>query len=215
MLQTGLWMHCLWTGLSVGSKAIGSDTIRAWVSQLGLSAHLPEVYVEAHKPSLASHCLKLIIGGSCHKYHFCHDNSFVKTDLCFVMTSILLSWQNIFCRDKHVFVVTRACCNTGFVTTKYHEQNCCDKHTVVTSWMSSSTVGQVPWKLITDFHNKKIFTVCHQTNKKQENYLLSVIRQTRNKRMWYLNCTLDTLILLTPFYWRERSHQFVSHVIND
>ena len=128
MLQTGLWMHCLWTGLSVGSKAIGSDTIRAWVSQLGLSAHLPEVYVKAHKPDLASHCLKLIIGGSCHKYHFCHDNSFVTTDPCFVMTSILLSWQNTS------FVMTNTCLLwQKLVATKILSQQNITNKTVVTS----------------------------------------------------------------------------------
>ena len=35
------------------------------------------------------------IGGSCHKYHFCHDKSFVMTNMC-------LSWQN-------TSFVTRVC----------------------------------------------------------------------------------------------------------
>ena len=26
--------------------------------------------------------LESVIGGSCHKYHFCHDKSFVTTNMC-------------------------------------------------------------------------------------------------------------------------------------
>ena len=39
-----------------------------------------------------------IIGGSHHKYHFCHDKSFVATKLC-------LSWQE-FCNKEKYFVAT-------------------------------------------------------------------------------------------------------------
>ena len=59
-----------------------------------------------------------IIGGSCQKYHFCCNKSFVATNMC-------LSWQNthlsqqitkrVFCHDKSMF----ACCDKTFVTTKW------------------------------------------------------------------------------------------------
>ena len=59
------------------------------------------------------HSLITITGGSCHKYHFCHDKSFVQNifvmtklsyfcltkDVFFVATNTCLSGQN-FCRDK-------------------------------------------------------------------------------------------------------------------
>ena len=42
-----------------------------------------------------------VIGGSCHKYHFCCDRSFV-------VSSILLLQQKVyFVGDKRVFVVTK------------------------------------------------------------------------------------------------------------
>ena len=44
----------------------------------------------AFTQSTGSRC---IIGGSCHKYNFCRDKSFVPT--------------KIFCRDKHNFVATK------------------------------------------------------------------------------------------------------------
>ena len=65
--------------------------------------------------------LDAIIGGSCHKYHFCHNKSFVLTNT-FVVTKhvfccnksmlvvlswqkLCLLWQNYVCRDKHVFIM--------------------------------------------------------------------------------------------------------------
>ena len=41
--------------------------------------------------------LHTIIGGSCHKYHFCRDRH------VFVVTNIILS-RHKFCRDKHTFM---------------------------------------------------------------------------------------------------------------
>ena len=56
-----------------------------------------------------------VIGGSCHKYHFCRDKSicrdkhnikytFVATKLC--LSRQVLSRPTYFCRDQHTFVVT-------------------------------------------------------------------------------------------------------------
>ena len=64
-----------------------------------------------------------IIGGRCHKYHFCHNKSFVMTNIfcrdksilvvtklllqqILVMTKLCLSWQR-FCGNKHTFVMTK------------------------------------------------------------------------------------------------------------
>ena len=45
---------------------------------------------------------KTIIGGSCHKYHFCREKKIVATNTC-------LSRQRPVSRDKHVFVATKVC----------------------------------------------------------------------------------------------------------
>ena len=97
-----------------------------------------------------------IIGGSCHKYHFCCDKSFVVTNTCllqqntsfvvtkyfvstklllwqiFVTTNIILLWQK-FCHDEHVFFLQQKTC---FVTTNMcllqQKYACCDKTFVAT-----------------------------------------------------------------------------------
>ena len=78
----------------------------------------------------------VIIGGSCHKYHFCRDKSFVviKDVFCsskhvFVAPKVSVLWRqnyvcraknmfdkhtfvatkDVFCRNKHVFVATNMC----------------------------------------------------------------------------------------------------------
>ena len=72
-----------------------------------------------------------IIGGSCHKYHFCGNKRSVMTNMS-VVTNMFLSWQNMsfvttkvcssqqnFCRDKIMFVATNICHDKHvFVTTK-------------------------------------------------------------------------------------------------
>ena len=50
----------------------------------------------------------LIIGGSCHKYNFCHKKS------------VLLRPKFLFCRDKHMFVKMKKL--------SWHKYICCDKH---------------------------------------------------------------------------------------
>ena len=47
-----------------------------------------------------------IFGGSCHKYNFCHDESFVVTNT-FVMTHLSVTTKHIFCRDKSMLVGTK------------------------------------------------------------------------------------------------------------
>ena len=62
------------------------------------------------------------------KHIFCRDKRFV-------VTSILLSWQKMFCHDKHVFVMTKLCLlQQIFVMTKI----CCDKGFVRTSSILSN-----------------------------------------------------------------------------
>ena len=66
---------------------------------------------------------KTINGGSCHKYHFHGDKSFVVTNTCML--------QHVFCCDKSmlvVFVTTKIFCgDKTFVGTN----NCHDKHIFV------------------------------------------------------------------------------------
>ena len=43
---------------------------------------------------------RITTGGSCHRYHFCRDKSFVATNTSFVATKVCLSRQKYACRDK-------------------------------------------------------------------------------------------------------------------
>ena len=82
-----------------------------------------------------------IIGGSCHKYHFCRDKSilvatklllrqiFVATKYNFVATKVL-SQQTYFCRDKRRICVDKHI----FVATK--DVFCRDKHVFATKPLS-------------------------------------------------------------------------------
>ena len=70
-----------------------------------------------------------IIGGSCHKYHFCRDKSFVATNTClsrqntscrdkFCRDKIMFVATKYFCREKYLSRQTRVCRNKRFVATK-------------------------------------------------------------------------------------------------
>ena len=80
-------------------------------------------------------CLYYISGGSCHKYPFCHNKSFVATNMCLLRQTCvcrnktLLSLQQKYaCCDK-TFVMTNTCLSWQiFVTTKIF---CRGKHTFV------------------------------------------------------------------------------------
>ena len=67
--------------------------------------------------------VKIIIGGSCHKYQFCRDKRFVVTKLCLSRQTLCrdkhMLYQNA-CRDKQVFVATEIFCRDkhNFVATK-------------------------------------------------------------------------------------------------
>ena len=54
----------------------------------------------------------IIIGRSCHKYHFCHDKGFVATNTCLSRHKTSLSCLS---RQKMSFIATKVCC---FVATK-------------------------------------------------------------------------------------------------
>ena len=121
----------------------------------------------------------LIIGGSCHRYHFCCDKSFVVKKLC-------SSWQNIlvmFCHDK-TFVTTNIChvkhnCVATrlvatsilllqqtfvFVITKHvfcceikyacHDKTCCDENLFVATKVLSSRFSHDKF-----YHDKPTFVV--------------------------------------------------------
>ena len=80
--------------------------------------------VGTHTPRL-TFC---IIGGSCHKYHFCRDKHVSCRDKSMLVATKLLSPQAYFCRDKRRVLWTGICHDKTFVATKYF---CCDKHTFV------------------------------------------------------------------------------------
>ena len=80
-----------------------------------------------------------ITGGSCYKYNFCCDNSFVMTNMClsrqnmsFVATEVCLSWQ-MFCHDKPVLLQENIC-HDKYLSRQIilsWQMFCCDKHTFV------------------------------------------------------------------------------------
>ena len=52
----------------------------------------------------------ILIGGSCHKYRFCRDKSFIATNTTkhvFCRDKTFVVTKDLFCRDKHVFVTTK------------------------------------------------------------------------------------------------------------
>ena len=61
LLQIGLQMQCLWTGPLVGSKAIGSDPGLRITFVCFCTSPAQSLYMEAHKVSHASCCLKLVL----------------------------------------------------------------------------------------------------------------------------------------------------------
>ena len=107
-------------------------------------SHLIDTDCWAHANCVVQFFMKRLLsmatvtGGSCHKYHFCHDKSFVvKKDMfvvtklllwqIFVTTKHLLSWQKYacrdktFCHDKHVFVATNMCHNKNYTCGSSHQ----------------------------------------------------------------------------------------------
>ena len=82
--------------------------------------------------------LILIIGGSCHKYHFCRDKTFVVTNTCLWQTFLVTKTsRQTFCLDKLTFVATNTCLlrqNISFVSTKaclLRQNFCRDKQVFV------------------------------------------------------------------------------------
>ena len=113
-----------------------------------------------------------ITGGSCHKYNFCCDKSFVVTNVClpwqnfrhnkimFVVTKRLLRQTHI-CRDKHTFVGTK-------------DVLCCDKH------VSGATKVSLSWQ---NFCRDKIMFVTRKVLLRQAYFCCNkrcvLSRQTR------------------------------------
>ena len=56
------------------------------------------------------HCSETIIGGSCHKYHFCRDETRLLSQQKYTCLDKVLSQQNYVCRDKIMFVATKYFC---------------------------------------------------------------------------------------------------------
>ena len=115
--------------------------------------------------------LYTIIGGSCYKYQFCRDKSFVTTNTCLSpQTRVyrdktrLLSQQKYDCRDKIMFVAKKYFC---FVATNI----CHDKHVFVATkvlsrqklylWQLAPVIGR--WHTITTTTNNNVHLSCaHQ-----------------------------------------------------
>ena len=93
---------------------------------------------------------RTIIGGSCHKYKFFHNKSFVMTNMSlpwqnrsFDVTKVCLSSQN-FCRNKHIchdkfcweslllLWQTRVCCNKTCLLLQL-KYACCNKTFAMTN----------------------------------------------------------------------------------
>ena len=88
-------------------------------------------------------CHLSISGGSCHKYHFCHDKSLLQqTWVCHDKTRLLL-WQKYACLDnifggKHNFVATIVLfCFSWKTTSTWQKYVYCDKRFVTTSILLS------------------------------------------------------------------------------
>ena len=88
-----------------------------------------------------------IIGGSCHKSHFCSDKYvFVATNMCFsrqntsfVATKVSLQRQNYVCRDK-TFVATNICRDKHvFVTTNVlsRQKTCLSRQNYACSFVAT------------------------------------------------------------------------------
>ena len=58
-----------------------------------------------------------IIGGSCHKYHFCHDKCVCHNKHMFVMT------KSLFCHDKSMLVVTKLLLQQAFDKCVCHDKH--------------------------------------------------------------------------------------------
>ena len=84
--------------------------------------------------------LTFIIGGSCHKYNFCCEKSFVATNISsFVVTKVCLLRPNVYFVVK--IVMTNVCRDKRFVMTKAlfcHEKHVCrDRSKLVTTKLLS------------------------------------------------------------------------------
>ena len=104
-----------------------------------------------------------IIGRSCHKYHFCHDKSFVTTKIC--LPQQVLSWQNIFVMTNTKVLSWQAyfCCDKRWVLS-WRTHVYCDKHiSVVTKfWLRQNYVCRDKTFVMTKYvfcHDKHVF--CH------------------------------------------------------
>ena len=66
---------------------------------------------------ILSHTCKHIIGGSCRKYHFCCDKSFVATNFVLILLQqkfccgkyTFVTTKDVFCHNKHMFVAANTC----------------------------------------------------------------------------------------------------------
>ena len=107
-------MLCLFSALSrrVGALQISIIIITQHRSSCKVGWRLSQSMISI---TSSSFILQIIIGWSCHKYHFCRNKSFVASNTCLSQRKFCLNkytfvtTKDTFCCDKHVFVTTKVC----------------------------------------------------------------------------------------------------------
>ena len=168
-----------------------------------------------------------IIGGSCHKYNFCCNKSFVTTNTCllqqntsFVVTKVCLSWQVLSQIFVCVFVAVKLLLQQIFVVTNIillWQNVCHDKHTFVItntclSWQNTSFVTTKICLSRQSFcHNKHVLVatnVCRDKSFVTPSILLSQQKTCFDVLMWQThvchdkNCTCGS-----PRQWYHTGHR--------
>ena len=132
-------------------KGAGFEGYQSWTE--GRSFKLFESNGWSWKVKVTDVCeIESIIGGSCYKYHFCHDKTFVPTKLClsrqktcFVATNTCLSRQKQVCRDKSKLVATKVLSRQTFVATIFPSRlPCGHPYTLILSFLLRVSVTHRP-----------------------------------------------------------------------
>ena len=153
-----------------------------------------------------------IIGGSCHKYYFCCDKSFVM-----LVTNACLLWQNMsLLRQKYAgLVVTNICYNKhNFVATKvwsWQAYFCCDKTFVATKMILVAAPASDILSLFIFLHKSEC--QCHQvwhfTYSIIMLMIMSIIQWAEKKRFeldWMWNLFLVFFLNMTQFHVFKNHH---------
>ena len=124
-----------------------------------------------------------MVGRSRHKYHFCHDESFVAINMSFVATKVCLSWQT-FCREKNIYRQNNILRQNIFVATKLLSRKilvminiCHDKHDFVATkdvfCRDKSMLGETKLLSPQTCLSRQIFVTTNTILSPQKNALVS------------------------------------------